>query len=84
MILIAAIAASPFGIFFASEPEPDAVPLNVAISQINMEYSARLAELQEGDYDSIQLHGNPPIGRRWRRYSQAIRQEPRTVWMWPP
>ena len=25
-----------------------------------MEYSARLAELQEGDYDSIQLHGNPP------------------------
>lgn len=60
VILIAAIAASPFGIFFASEPEPDAVPLNVAISQINMEYSARLAELQEGDYHSIQLHGNPP------------------------
>lgn len=57
VILIAAIAASPFGIFFASEPEPDAVPLNVAISQINMEYSARLAELQEGDYHSIQLHG---------------------------
>ena len=60
VILIAAIAASPFGIFFAGEPEPNAVPLNAAVSQINMEYSARLAELQEGDYDSIQLHGNPP------------------------
>ena len=60
VILVAAIAASPFGIFFASAPEPNAVPLNVAISQINMEYSARLAELQEGDYDNIQLHGSPP------------------------
>lgn len=60
IILVAAIAASPFGIFFASEPEPDAVPLNTAIAQINMEYSDRLAALQEGDYDSIQLHGNSP------------------------
>ena len=60
IILVAAIAASPFGIFFASEPEPDAVPLNTAIVQINMEYSDRLAALQEGDYDSIQLHGNSP------------------------
>ena len=84
VILIAAIAATPFGIFFASEPEPDAVPLNVAISQINMEYSARLAELQEGDYHSIQLHGNPPDWQEVAAYSQAIRQEPRTVWMWPP
>lgn len=63
VILIAAIAASPFGIFFASDPEPNTVPLNVAVSQINMEYSGRLTELQEGDYDSIQLHGNPP---NWR------------------
>ncbi len=63
VILIAAIAASPFGIFFASDPEPDAVPLNVAVSQINMEYSGLLTELQEGDYDSIQLHGNPPDWR---------------------
>lgn len=60
IILVAAIAASPFGIFFASEPGPDAVSLNTAISQINTEYSARLAVLQEGDYDSIQLHGNSP------------------------
>ena len=63
VILIAAIAASPFGIFFASDPEPNTVPLNVAVSQINMEYSGRLTELQEGDYDSIQLHGNPPDWR---------------------
>ena len=63
VILIAAIAASPFGIFFASEPEPDAVPLNVAVSQINMEYSGLLTELQEGNFDSIQLHGNPPDWR---------------------
>lgn len=63
VILIAAIAASPFGIFFASDPEPDAVPLNVAVSQINMEYLGLLTELQEGDYDSIQLHGNPPDWR---------------------
>ena len=63
VILIAAIAASPFGIFFASDPEPNTVPLNVAVSQINMEYSGRLTELQEGDHDSIQLHGNPPDWR---------------------
>lgn len=63
VILIAAIAASPFGIFFASDPEPNTVPLNVAVSQINMEYSGRLTELQEGDYDSIQLHSNPPDWR---------------------
>ena len=58
--LIAAILASPFGIFFSNEPSKDAVPLNVAIAQINMEVADKLEDLQEGEYDSIDIQGQPP------------------------
>ena len=61
--LVAAIAASPFGIFFSGGSSAHSVPLSSAVAQINLEYSNRLAELQEGDYDRIQMQGNPPDWR---------------------
>lgn len=64
IIMVAAVVASPFGIFFADQQkEPGAVSPNAAVAQVNVEYAARLAELQEGDYDSIQIHGGPPDWR---------------------
>ena len=64
VILVAAVVSSPFGIFFADEQKaPDAASPNAAIAQINVEYTEKLAALQEGDYDSIQIHGQPPDWR---------------------
>ena len=64
IIMVAAVVASPFGIFFADQQkEPGAISPNAAVAQVNVEYAARLAELQEGDYDSIQIHGGPPDWR---------------------
>lgn len=64
IIVVAAVVASPFGIFFADQQkEPGAISPSAAVAQINVEYAARLAELQEGDYDSIQIHGGPPDWR---------------------
>ena len=60
MALIAALLASPFGIFFSNEPSRDAVPLNAAIAQINVELADKLETLQTGDYDSIDIQGQPP------------------------
>lgn len=61
VILVAAVVASPFGILFSDQHrEPGAVSPNAAVAQINVEYAARLEELQAGDYDSIQLQGQPP------------------------
>lgn len=63
VVLIAGIAASPFGILFSNEPSKNAVPLNVAIAQINIEISDRLAELQNGSYDDIDLNDHLPDWR---------------------
>lgn len=60
ILLIGAVLASPFGILFANEPSPDAIPLSAAVSQISAEFSARLEELQQGEYDKITVTGNPP------------------------
>lgn len=65
VILVAAVVASPFGILFSDQHrEPGAVSPNAAVAQINVEYAARLEELQTGDYDSIQLQGQPPDWRQ--------------------
>lgn len=64
IIIVAAVAASPFGIFFADQQkEPGTVSPNAAVAQINVEYAEKLSQLQEGDYDSIQIHGQPPDWR---------------------
>lgn len=60
ILLVGAILASPFGILFANEPAPDAIPLSSAIAQISMEFSTKLNELQEGEYESITIEGEPP------------------------
>lgn len=60
ILLVGAILASPFGILFANEPAPDAIPLSSAIAQISMEFSTRLNELQEGEYEKITIEGEPP------------------------
>ena len=64
ILLLAAVFSSPMGILFSDQSEqPDTVLLNVAIAKINTEYAAELEELQEGEYDSIEIHGTPPDWR---------------------
>ena len=63
IFLVAAVIASPFGILFANEPSPGAVPLNAAVNQINMELSDRLTALQTGDYSAIDIQGAAPDWR---------------------
>ena len=61
VVLIAAIASSPFGIFFTNEPSaPEAVSVSQAVSAVNVEYNAKLEALQAGDYDDIVIHGQGP------------------------
>lgn len=60
VLLVAAVAASPFGIFFANEPSTNTIPLSSAVAQINMELNTRLMELQDGEYETIEIHGSPP------------------------
>lgn len=60
ILLIGAILASPFGILFANEPAPDAIPLSSAVAQISMEFSTKLNELQEGEFGDISIDGEPP------------------------
>ena len=63
IVLAAAVMASPFGILFANEPTPDTIPLNAAVAEVGKEVCSTLAELQDGDYDSIDLTGALP---NWR------------------
>lgn len=63
IFLVAAVIASPFGILFANEPSPGAVPLNAAVNQINMELSDKLEVLQAGDYSAIDIQGAAPDWR---------------------
>ena len=61
VVLIAAIASSPFGIFFTNEPSaPEAVSVSQAVAAVNVEYNAKLEALQAGDYDDIVIHGQGP------------------------
>ena len=63
IFLVAAVIASPFGILFANELSPGAVPLAAAVNQINMELSDKLAALQAGDYNAIDIQGAAPDWR---------------------
>lgn len=63
IVLVAALMASPFGILFANEPSPDTIPLNAAVAEVGKEVCSTLTELQDGDYDSIDLTGALPCWR---------------------
>lgn len=63
IFLIAAVIASPFGLLFSNEPSPGAVPLNAAVTQINVELTDKLSLLQTGNYDSIDIQGSGPDWR---------------------
>ena len=58
LILVAAIAASPFGIFFAGGDSQDGVPVSVAVAQVNYTYNETLEELQTAEsYDDVVIEG---------------------------
>ena len=62
VVAIAAIANSPFGIFFSGEggtggSSVPTVSVSEAVGTVNMEYNAKLSQLQSGSYDSITLAG---------------------------
>lgn len=63
IVLVAALMASPFGILFSNETSPDTIPLNAAVAKVGKEVCSTLAELQDGDYDSIDLTGVLPDWR---------------------
>lgn len=63
IVLVAALMASPFGILFANEPSPDTIPLNAAVAEVGKEVCSTLTELQDGNYDSIDLTGVLPDWR---------------------
>lgn len=64
LILIAGIAASPFGILFANEPQDDgAIQLNAAVARINAEFAARLDEVQDGEFEEVIVDGEAPDWR---------------------
>ena len=63
IVLVAALMASPFGILFANEPSPDTIPLNAAVAEVGKEVCSTLTELQDGNYDSIDLAGVLPDWR---------------------
>jgi len=69
IFLIAAVIASPFGLLFSNEPSPGAVPLNAAVTQINIELTDKLALLQAGDYDSVDVQG---FGPDWREVAAVF------------
>ncbi len=69
IFLAAAVIASPFGIFFANEPSPGAVPLSAVVNQVNMELSDKLAALQSGSYSSIDIEGAAPD---WREVAAVM------------
>ena len=69
IVLVAALMASPFGILFANEPSPDTIPLNAAVAEVGKEVCSTLTELQDGDYDSIDLTGALP---GWREVAAVF------------
>ena len=61
VVIVGAVANSPFGLFFAQEPNaPDTVSVAQAVGTVNMAYNSRLELLQAGDYDSITIQGQAP------------------------
>ena len=57
VIAVAAVASSPFGLFFAAERSAHGtVSVSEAVAQVNADFNESLEELQAG-YDGVVLHG---------------------------
>ena len=57
VIAVAAVASSPFGLFFATERSAHGtVSVSEAVAQVNTDFNEKLEELQTG-YDGVVLHG---------------------------
>ena len=57
VIAVAAVASSPFGLFFAAERSAHGtVSVSEAVAQVNADFNERLEELQAG-YNGVVLHG---------------------------
>ena len=57
--LIALVAGSAFGIFFAAEPTGDGISVAQAITELNEEYQERLQEIEgEEEYDRQEIESN--------------------------
>lgn len=58
VVIVAVVANSPFGLFFAQEPNaPDTVSVSQAVCSVNVAYNSRLELLQAGDYDNVIVQG---------------------------
>lgn len=61
VVIVGAVANSPFGLFFAQEPNAaGTVSVAQAVGTVNMAYNSRLELLQAGTYDTITLDGQAP------------------------
>lgn len=50
---------------------------------MNIAYNTKLEELQTGNYDSIQIHGQAPDWPEVLAVFAAKPQEQTMAWMWP-
>ena len=59
LCMVAMVAGSAFGIFFAAEPAGDGVSVARAITELNEEYQERLQEIEsEKEYDRQEIESN--------------------------
>ena len=59
LCMVAMVAGSAFGIFFAAEPTGDGISVAQAITELNEEYQERLLEIEsEEEYDRQEIESN--------------------------
>ncbi len=63
ILLIGAVAVSPFGVLFSTNATEDATTLATAMAQIDQEYATKINQLKDGEYSEIQIQGSPPDWR---------------------
>ena len=61
VIIVAAISASPFGLFISEEAAGgESIPISSIVNECNIELTQKLEDIENGqEYDSIELSGEP-------------------------
>lgn len=61
VIIVAAISASPFGLFISEEAaRGESIPISSIVNECNIELTQKLEDIENGqEYDSIELSGEP-------------------------